>query len=280
MAPSRKKNKKPISNPARGFATTSVVSKGVADNQPSNPEKESIALGDTTTSSQGIVDVPSPTGHNEPKEITELTPDELEAQLEESDLQVFVEQYGPKSKKDASRYISKLQTERRILRNQAERLHLAGWLPDELAERIIHSLRAPYVNGSQKVSEKRGLVSRNLSSDDSISKLWTLKQALVGLGFSEASSTGAIESLIGNPAAIEKADQSFGREGVWGLDECLEWLALFCIGDELPEYDNLPRSKDEKFPAHTALNEGHWALGKKSSTAVFNWKCQKLVEEG
>lgn len=271
MAPNRKKNKKPVSNPARGFATTSIISKGVADSQPSHPEEESVTSRQTPTSLPKPVDVSSSAGHHaEPKDLSQLTADQLEAQLEESELQVFVEQHGPKSKKDASRYISKLQTERRVLRNQAERLHLARWLPDELAERITDHLKTSYTNNIPEVPKEKLLPGRKLSTDDSISKLWTLKQVLIGLGFPEASSMRAIENLTGNPAKLEKAHQSFSREVLWGLDECLEWLALFCSDEEFPEYDSRHLTKDEKLVTDVPQKEGQWALGKRITVTVFN----------
>ena len=90
MAPNKKK-KKPASNPARGFATTSIVSK--------NKIEDNVAVEEpitAETASSGPVQLTSPAlkyGLDPEMQLHELSPDQLEKQLEESELQLLVEKH-------------------------------------------------------------------------------------------------------------------------------------------------------------------------------------------
>src|SRR5690349_18391225 len=139
-----KKKKKPASNPARGFATTSVASKPrieAVETVPSDeglPDKELEKHKDETTTESLVT--PATTGVVS----AQLTPEEFEKQLEESELQVLVEKYSQKAKRDAVRQITRLQTDRRLLRGQADILNTRKWLPPEVMDEILRVITADH----------------------------------------------------------------------------------------------------------------------------------------
>jgi ATP-dependent RNA helicase DHX29 len=234
MAPNKKK-KKPASNPARGFATTSIVSK--------NKIEDNVAVEEpitAETSSSGPVQPASPAfkyGLNSEKQLHELSPDQLEKQLEESELQLLVEKHAEKSKKDSSRYVSKLQTERRLLRLHALPLDTWRWLPEETLKQIVEfsDQDNPYNQPSDEIANKKGF--SGATSDELSIRIWTLRRALVELGFLQGRIDEAIAYLLQNQKAIQHANEVAGRDGVWGIDDCLDWLALKCTGEEVPDYE-------------------------------------------
>src|ERR1700753_2238578 len=125
-----KKKKKPAANPTRGFATTSIASKPrVEPNATSDIENDdALSTNQHPTNSaqpdQSSVQQPGTSGNQE-KQLHELTPEELEEQLEKNDLQLFIETHGLKVAKNSQRQISKIQTEWRVLRSQSQSLYTA-----------------------------------------------------------------------------------------------------------------------------------------------------------
>lgn len=235
MAPTRKK-KKPTSNPARGFATVSIASKPkeVHVNEESETavaiQDEEPGKDDPVLSSSVAVDSTS-------KELHELSPEELEIQLEESDLQLLVEKHGEKSRKDASRQITRLQTERRVLRTQAEPLSTQRWLPPELMLQITDQLMAQMPWGGLYVESDNKAKAQSIPEDDLAVRLWTLKQVLMKLGFLEARVQDAISQLLQNEQLAKHATLSQAKDFIWGLEECLDWLGLVCEPREMPDYE-------------------------------------------
>ena len=124
MAPNKKK-KKPASNPARGFATTSTASK--TKEQDVDEVEQEDGWGASGQSAKLVSEEGSVLTNGGPtikpeKALQDLSPEELELQLENSSLQILVDTYRKKTEKDAFRQASRLQTERRVLRSQAEHL--------------------------------------------------------------------------------------------------------------------------------------------------------------
>lgn len=235
MAPNMKK-KKPASNPARGFATTSIASKpkevhvteesGTAvPNQDEKPGRDDPVLSTSTA-----VELTS-------KELHELSPEELEVQLEESDLQLLVEKHREKSKKDASRQIARLQTERRVLRTQAEPLSTHRWLPPELMLQITDQLLTQMPLGALYVESDNKVKPQSIPEDDLSVRLWTLRQVLMKLGFLEARIQKAISQLLQNDQLAKHATLAQAKDFIWGLEECLDWLGLVCEPGEMPDYE-------------------------------------------
>jgi ATP-dependent RNA helicase DHX29 len=50
--------------------------------------------------------------------------------------------------RESARQVTRLQTERRVLRGQTERLHIRQWLPPEALEEIADLTRREEVNGA------------------------------------------------------------------------------------------------------------------------------------
>ncbi|KAF2724325.1 P-loop containing nucleoside triphosphate hydrolase protein [Polychaeton citri CBS 116435] len=230
MAGGKKKKTKPAANPARGFATTSIASK------PKEPKESDNAISNGVSGTA----TPTPTApkddknvHGEAKEdvlahkeLHELTPEQFEAQLEISELQQFVERYGSKVKRDISRQVTRLQTDRRIFRGQADYMSVKEWLPDELMQQVVdlihqdQALQTVQVKGS----------SFNLD-DDMLSKIWQLHTCLLDINIPAERVADAITHVLSIPLKDPTDGSSFG------LHAALDWLALHCSQDELLDYD-------------------------------------------
>ena len=240
MAPNKKK-KKPVSNPARGFATTSTASKPKVDVA---KELESGVLLDISenhaapiTADAGIP-AENPSSKEREKALHELTPEELESQLENSGLQILVEKYGEKTKKEASRQVLRLQTEKRLLRSQADHLSIRQWLPPEIMQVVTDMLQAKGdSNGFLKATPESNSATADLCEDDLLIKLWALKRILPMLGFQEQRTDLAIRHLLTAKTISGPQSLAAGKEPVWGLDECLAWLGLNSELVDLPTFE-------------------------------------------
>lgn len=228
-----KKKKKPVSNPARGFATTSVASK---------PKAEVSAAEDLSTTPKELLEViDAPQGLA--KHTVEgagssqriLTPEEFERQLEESDLQVLVEKHAQKSKRDALRQKIRLETDRRVLRSQADGLNTRKWLPSGLMEQILDLIKTEgRFSGPLPDSAS---VSKQSSEEELTVRLWILHQSLVEAGFQEVKVQLALNYVLNNADHVGVGN----KDAIWGMEESLDWLARECSRDELPDYDNWQR---------------------------------------
>jgi len=224
------KKKKPAANPARGFATTSVASKPKPEKpedansiQPSGVNTPSTKAGTPATKN----DKTSDTKKDAERELHELSPEELEAQLEASELQQFVEQYASKVRKESSRHVSRLQTDKRLLRGQSEYMSVKDWLPKELMQQIVE-----YATQGNNNNESSGATKRTLpKGDDLVSKVWQLRLCLNGLEISEERVGDAIAQVLSSPPADDASGQP------WGLPEALDWLSWNCNNDEVNDYD-------------------------------------------
>ncbi|MCJ1477870.1 hypothetical protein MMC13_006543 [Lambiella insularis] len=238
MAPNRKK-KKPSSNPARGFATTSTISKSkIVDNEIADEIAETV---DADPEPKTVApENPAREGTGQ-KELHELSPDQLEARLEESELQLLVEKHGEKVKKDAARQVLRLQTERRLIRSQAFQLATSRWLPEELLQLIFNHLeqekKLEALPPPLDPSNNANTYSKAMTADELSIRLWALRQALIDLGFMQPRVEDALDHLVQIGRSIDRANSSAGKEGLWGVEDCLDWLAMSCTLDELPDYE-------------------------------------------
>ncbi|KAL8858696.1 MAG: hypothetical protein Q9178_004784 [Gyalolechia marmorata] len=239
MAPKRK-NKKIASNPARGFATTSTASK---TKPPSEEPSESAALGNEPTTHKAAQNPCSGDVAAE-KELHELSPEELERQLEESDLRVFVEKYIDKIKKDVSRQVARLRTEKRLLRPQAESLSTRSWLPPEVMLLATNALEAEQSSDSYGNASLNHKNAEGLSGDDLCTRIWTLEQVLIQLGFPCNICHEALRHLLAVAQSSSWRDLLTRKDNIWGLDCCLDWLAMHCEAPAVPSYNRDPVGKD------------------------------------
>ncbi|KAL9596931.1 MAG: hypothetical protein Q9219_005494 [cf. Caloplaca sp. 3 TL-2023] len=235
MAPKRK-NKKSVANPARGFATTSIASKAkpsIDDGKVDIPTTEDTPdKGDQTRPGFAKDD-------QSEKGLHELSPEELEKRLEQSDLDLFLETYREKVQRDSSRQINKLQTEKRLLRAQAEPLQMRSWLSSEILEVILETIKGEHSKELRPQGRKHSDVA-DLSEDELCTKVWTLRQVLVQLGFSHESCDESLQHLLLVRQDSTVRETLVGKDCIWGLECCLDWLALHCDAQRLPPYVSLP----------------------------------------
>lgn len=240
MAP-KKGKKKIASNPARGFATTSIASKP-------KPEKKDVDSTNDSSEKQSALSTPPvaensqqqnrpdlaqdalPSSEKTPaaKELHELSPDELEARLELSELQAFVGQQGPKVRKESARQVSRLKTDRRLLRGQADMLSIREWLPEELMQQIIDLALDEGLSTSAPSSAP---ASKRLSQDDLLSRVWQLSLTLSDLDVADDQVSKVLQHILVNPPSEESSTL------IWGLSEALDWLALHSEPGQLLDYD-------------------------------------------
>lgn len=241
MAGGNKKKKKTAANPARGFATTSVASKprlevvepvGSPSSSGVNTPKNAPPAASEATP-QASTSAAENSERAQAKEAV-LSPEEFEQQLEESELQLFVEKYSQKVKRDAQRQCSRLETDRRLLRSQAETINTPKWLPRELMDHILDLIKAESRFYASSLSSENAGPGKMPSEEDLVSRIWTLRQALSGAAFSES----VVESTIQHILDIAPNISSAPRDYIWGLEEALEWLARETPIEELPTYGN------------------------------------------
>ncbi|KAI0534078.1 ATP dependent RNA helicase [Xylaria digitata] len=240
MAGAKKKKSKPATNPARGFATTSVASK---------PRAETTAPTETPSSGP-VAPGPVAAGHAKPdapvapstaranratpdtRPEPSLSPEEFERQLEESELQLLVEKHAQKVKRDAIRQKTRLDTDRRLLRGQAESLNTRKWLPQELMDQILDLIQAESRFAASSIASERPL-EKMPSEEDLTMRLWTLQQTLVSLSFSHEKIDAVLQYVLELGPTVSSAN----RDYIWGLEEALDWLAKSCDREELRDYD-------------------------------------------
>jgi ATP-dependent RNA helicase DHX29 len=237
----KKKAKKPAANPARGFATTSVASKPRAD-LPENSEDAAGLCNSVTAASKagtvsGAASQPQAEadGATVPAKEAEktLSPEEFERQLEESELQLMVEKYAQKVRRDVQRQKNRLESDRRVLRGQAETVNTRKWLPSELMDHIIDLIQAESRFAASSITSENNTSAKALQEEDVTIKLWTLQETLVAAGFPDDRIQPVLRFVLDIASNVTTAN----RDSIWGLDEALEWLARECVRDELPDYE-------------------------------------------
>lgn len=237
-----KKKKKPAANPARGFATTSIASKPRPEvSDESKPSPNSSVAAPPSTSKDAAP--PTSKADEQPGKVTagsgteHLSPEEFERQLEESELQLLVERHGQKTRRDAQRQRTRLETDRRLLRGQADSVNSIKWLPQDLMDQILDLIKAESRFAVSSLSSESTSHGKMPSEEDMIARLWTLRQTLTAVDFPEQ----RVDSVIKYILDISPTILSAAKDLVWGLEEALEWLARECEAEELPAYE--PRAK-------------------------------------
>jgi ATP-dependent RNA helicase DHX29 len=224
------RKKKPASNPARGFATTSIASKPKAIKteeivEEQKDSKDISGVKSTATKNDQKV-------QNSAKELHELTPEELEAQLEQDELQLIVDGLGQKVRKDSLRQIGRVQTDRRNLRSQAQDLSLKDWFSDRFVAEVVE-LASVEERAEHTTSEHRKSLG-TASQQDTIGRLWTLKDSLDGLDLPSDRTQALLERFVSHPPLVDPTGQ------VWGFRDALDLLSLECDEKELPSFTAHP----------------------------------------
>ncbi|KAK8092028.1 ATP-dependent RNA helicase A [Apiospora hydei] len=241
MAPKKKKTKA-AANPARGFATTSVASKPVtrieqAEEAIATPNgkaatplsaQEGKAAGATSENAALAPSDPTVARPTKP----DLSPEEFEKQLLESELQLLVEKHAQKSSAMPS---VKRRASRRI---DAEPVNVRKWLPQELMDHILDLIQAEHRFAASSLGPDTTSSGRLLPEEELTMKLWTLQQTLESAGFTEEKVASVLQYIL----EIGPNIGGTTKENIWGLEEALDWLARECSRDELPDYDQRGRT--------------------------------------
>ncbi|KAG8532466.1 uncharacterized protein KY384_002343 [Bacidia gigantensis] len=236
-----KKKKKSAPNPARAVATTSVASKkhdqGEAD--PESDPQVGIEAKSKLPSRNDSSNPDGPTTANDQapeRPLHELSPEELEAHLEEADLQNLVDKHAEKIKREASRQVSRLETEKRLLRTHSDRLTTKPWLPDEVVQLVldfVHSERATSDSNSYK---SRISSIQELSSDEIVLRMWQLHLMLPHLSFPKEDISEVLRHTLHRYSDDPSSLALDTRDDVWGLETCLDWLARKTAGQNESDY--------------------------------------------
>lgn len=238
-----KKKKKPAAN-NRGFATTSIASKPrVADPAEADEAPASCKPGSAPSTSTGAAPqaassgsgslAPNAAGHGQ-----QLSPEEFERQLEESELQLLVDKHAAKVRRDAQRQRNRLETDRRLLRGQSESLNTRKWLPAEIIEQLLDLIKAESRFGNSGLSPESSSTGKLPSEEDLIVRLWTLQETLGGVGFPEEKVPPLFEHILEIAPSIAPVKGDL----IWGLDEAMAWFARECSNEELPGYEKPTRT--------------------------------------
>ncbi|KAI9836857.1 MAG: hypothetical protein M1819_001022 [Sarea resinae] len=251
MAPSKKK-KKPASNPARGFATVSTASKPKIDKNAESTDASEVGSFATAPTPVSADDMSSKPVKEETKlkELHELNPEEFERRLEESELQALLESIGPKCKRESGRQVTRLRTDRRLLRGQADVLSTRNWLPPELLGQIMDFVNDEMSHGKFHADQDNKL--KTISEEELTAKIWTLQQTLLELHFREELVWRVLKWLLDHPPSFNPLASTM-KDSIWGLEESLDWLAIECDLEELPDYELRDRDPGRSRP--TAASE-------------------------
>jgi len=263
------KKKKPAANPARGFATTSIAKKVVPEVQQVKEEDQSAAETVKDSKQDGVNDVTQQQqtvseSQNRQLELHELSPEALEARLEEEEVQLLVAKNGPQVQRAVDRQVNKLSTDYRVLRGHAQFLQTRTLLPLELESKVLELAKQDMEDSAAATLPPARSPSYE---EDYTTRLWTLQRILRSLGFSKESVERALSFALKLGPEVDK-DSS-----VWALDECLDWLTLNLEEDELPVYDQTTgKARDEVHDQYDSM-----ALDV-SAVATKRAKAKKSVE--
>lgn len=231
--PPNKKKKKPASNPARGFATVSVPSRPkLADSTAvSSTAESSVAASEGETPPTATPEIPQEkkAGNGNEKSLEHLSPEELERHFEDAELQNLVDKYAAKCKSEAIRQVSKLETERRVLRSQSNILSLHEWMPQEILDKVL-SYAVAEQNNRDPLSERD---LDGTKEEELTARLWTLRDIFQKLQFSQ----DRVEEILKYLIVYNPSLTSGNKDISWVVDEALSWLALQCSPSELSPYD-------------------------------------------
>lgn len=237
------KKKKPAANPARGFATTSIAKKTqpeqekVSEKEVKDPDNKHVTPSSDRPEQQQNGEVADATRNEVPKqELHELSPEALEARLEEEELQLLIEKYAASTQRNVDRQVGKLTTDYRVLRGHAQFLQTRVLLPQDLESRLLDLAKQDVEAAAASVPLS---VRKGLPEEDTVARLWTLQRALQSLGFSEDAVGQALVHVLRLAPPADKDST------VWALEECLDWVVLN-LPDQLPRYDaHTGKAKEE-----------------------------------
>lgn len=219
-----KKKKKLAINPARGVATVSIPSKpkeiaanlDVSSDVDKNSTSESLSTG---------LNAPSTDAKEQHEsDIEKMTPEQLEAHLEEEELRLFVDRNATSVKSSAARHAFKLQNERRQLRAHADRVFVTEVMAS-IMESVLHT--EPFSEPKRFDHAHRFRVD----DIDILLKLWILREVLVQLKMP------SVTDALAYALSCQFYSQKGTADQVTGLTEVFEWYASRFTANDLPDYE-------------------------------------------
>lgn len=164
-----------------------------------------------------------------------VPPHDLEKHLEDAELQSFIDTYGSRCKSDSSRQVTRLETERRVLRPQANLLDFSNWLSSETVDLIFELAKREEEGRGPNSESDTSSLKQCLPEDELCARLWTLKYTLLKLGFPELETDNSLRYIIFRHSGSTATN---GKDGIWKLDEAFSWLAVHCDNWRLPSYEH------------------------------------------
>ena len=222
------KKKKVVSNPARGFATTSIASKPkVTKNDEATEDPSPSKAAENTDAKAPSNDVNSKAPS---KALDQLSPQELEIELEKNDLQMLVDSIGPKVHRESSRQLNRIQTERRTLRNQSQDLFVRDWMNEKFVNQVIEMASAEVRN--DKGASEQIYSLKSSSEEDLVSRFWTLLRTLSSFGIASDQVNQVLKTFAAQSPSTDNSGQ------IWGFQDSVDMLALECTEEELPPFES------------------------------------------
>ena len=227
-----KKKKKPAANPARGFATTSVPSKPKAasdvDEQSLQATQHQTPNSSDDERANDAVILPDKQASTE-KNVVDMTPEELEQHLEQSELQYLVETHATRVKSDAARQVARLENEKRQLRQLADRISISE-LNEQLMEEILPSASPSLV--AVTAANHSNVTKLTIDEDDLLLKLWALREVLMRLQMP------SIDQALSHVLTILQTGITFPADDYLpGLGASFMWYARTQNPADLPDHE-------------------------------------------
>ncbi|KAG0126671.1 hypothetical protein HOY82DRAFT_542403 [Tuber indicum] len=239
-----KKKNKVASNPARGFATTSVPSKTKTPAPvPEGPSEKEI---DTVVASE-----PSEKGSGKTGEIPGIPNEE---EVEEHRLRALVDKLGQRARKETQRIVTRVEVEKRTIRSICYPLKVNKLLEFDFVRynnqpRTTDGVKELGVGDQILALAKEEFIQMGRTNETECKRgealllnAWILQRAFVSMGFPKGRVEEGLQALADHGSTA--LDKEKGLDGA--LEEMFDWLALNCEEEELPGfYDEFSRGKKD-----------------------------------
>lgn len=231
-----KKKRKQVVNPARGFATVSIPSKpkettATSDEQDDFAERERMTIHSSSLTYNVAAIDPNKlnVSSGDSEDTLKMTPNEFAHYLEQAELQHLLDEHAAKVKDDASRQVTKIITERRQMREQAERATVVG-----LTEQFLDSVseQESFSTIAELVQASPGIKFTEVENSEFLIKIWTLHEVLLRLHMP------SVEDVLSHVLLFWKqTGHCISSDYLSGLAEALLWYACKFPSNELPNYE-------------------------------------------
>lgn len=253
MGPNKKK-KKGSANPARGFATTSVASKHKSEvdqrNEAADVTQESHTPAESAANDESTMRPNGTQIQTLERPLHELSAQELEAHLEENNLQNILDLHGSRMLPQVARQVARMCTEKRLLRSQGDSLNARLLLSDDVCNCITKYLQ------SHK-EPIRELTYPTFSHEELLVHIWRLYHVLHDLHFSESDIHISLGLLLQAHLKGSYSSETRFRDSIWGLEHCIETLAL--ISTDTANYDSSVQKPPDPLGSDLPVDDANYS---------------------